>query len=158
MVKGRTDHIVEFCGAGCASISATGKGTICNMGAEHGATTSIFPFDERMATYLQATKRAALADLAAKNAEILRADEGAPYDKVLELDLSTLEPYVTGPHTPDRARPISKLKAEVATEGFPDKLSSALIGSCTNSSYETIARLVDVATQAKAARRKAAPP
>lgn len=157
-VKGGTDHIVEYFGPGCASISATGKGTICNMGAEHGATTSIFPFDDRMATYLQATKRSALADLAAKNADLLRADDGAPYDRVLELDLSTLEPYVTGPHTPDRARPISKLKAEVASEQFPDQLSSALIGSCTNSSYEDIARVVDVARQAKAAGVKAAVP
>jgi aconitate hydratase len=157
-VKGGTDHVVEYFGPGCASISATGKATICNMGAEHGATTSIFPFDERMATYLKATRRGALADLAAKNADLLRADEGAPYDKVLELDLSTLEPYVTGPHSPDRARPISKLKAEVASENFPDQLSSALIGSCTNSSYEDIARVVDVAKQAKSAGVKAAVP
>ncbi|HVR84784.1 MAG TPA: aconitate hydratase, partial [Planctomycetota bacterium] len=157
-VKGGTDHIVEYFGPGCHSISATGKGTICNMGAEHGATTSIFPFDERMATYLRSTRRAALADLAAKNAELLRADDGAPYDRILELDLSSLEPYVTGPHTPDRARPISKLAAEVASEGFPDRLSSALIGSCTNSSYEDIARVVDVARQAKAAGVHAAVP
>jgi aconitate hydratase len=157
-VKGGTDSIVEYFGPGCASISATGKGTICNMGAEHGATTSIFPFDERMATYLKATKRGDLAALAQKNADLLRADDNAPYDRVLELDLSTLEPYVTGPHTPDRARPISKLKDEVASEGFPDKLSSALIGSCTNSSYEDIARVVDVAKQAKAAGVKAAVP
>ncbi|MBI3856538.1 MAG: aconitate hydratase [Planctomycetes bacterium] len=157
-VKGGTDHIVEYFGPGCASISATGKGTICNMGAEHGATTSIFPYDERMGAYLKATRRAELAALAAKNADLLRADEGAPYDKVLELDLSSLEPYVTGPHTPDRARPISKLKEEVAREGFPDKLSSALIGSCTNSSYEDIARVVDVARQAKAAGLKSAVP
>ena len=157
-VKGGTDHIVEYFGPGCASISATGKGTICNMGAEHGATTSIFPYDERMGTYLKATRRADLAALAEKNADILRADEGAVYDKVLELDLSTLEPYVTGPHTPDRARPISKLKDEVAKEGFPDKLSSALIGSCTNSSYEDIARVVDVAKQAKAAGVRSAVP
>jgi aconitate hydratase len=157
-VKGGTDHIVEYFGPGCASISATGKGTICNMGAEHGATTSIFPFDERMATYLKATRRAELAAVATKNADLLRADEGATYDKVLELDLSTLEPYVTGPHSPDRARPISKLKAEVASEGFPDQLTSALIGSCTNSSYEDIARVVDVARQAKAAGVKSAVP
>src|SRR5436190_1164937 len=157
-VKGGTDHIVEYFGPGCASISATGKGTICNMGAEHGATTSIFPYDERMATYLKATRRSELAALAAKNADLLRADEDAPYDKVLELDLSTLEPYVTGPHTPDRARPISKLKDEVVREGFPDKLSSALIGSCTNSSYEDIARVVDVARQAKSAGVKTAVP
>jgi aconitate hydratase len=157
-VKGGTDHIVEYFGPGCASISATGKGTICNMGAEHGATTSIFPYDERMGTYLKATCRSELAALAARNADLLSADEGAVYDKVLELDLSALEPYVTGPHTPDRARPISKLKDEVAKEGFPDKLSSALIGSCTNSSYEDIARVVDVARQAKAAGVRSAVP
>jgi aconitate hydratase len=157
-VKGGTDHIVEYFGPGCASISATGKGTICNMGAEHGATTSIFPYDARMGTYLKATRRADLAALAETNADLLRADDGAAYDKVLELDLSTLEPYVTGPHTPDRARPISKLKDEVVREGFPDKLSSALIGSCTNSSYEDIARVVDVARQAKAAGVKSAVP
>jgi len=157
-VKGGTDHIVEYFGPGCTSISATGKGTICNMGAEHGATTSIFPFDSRMVTYLNATRRAQLADLAVKNADLLRADDNAPYDKVLELDLSTLEPYVTGPHTPDRARPISQLKEEVAKEGFPDRLSSALIGSCTNSSYEDIARVVDVARQAKSAGVRSAVP
>ena len=149
-VKGGTDHVVEYFGPGCASLSCTGKATICNMGAEHGATTSIFPYDERMATYLKSTGRAAIADLAAKNADLLRADEGAAYDKVLELDLSTLEPHVTGPHTPDRARPISKLKQEVAQEGFPDRVSAALIGSCTNSSYEDIARTADVARQAAA--------
>jgi aconitate hydratase len=157
-VKGGTDHIVEYFGPGCASISATGKGTICNMGAEHGATTSLFPYDERMGTYLKATRRAELAALAEKNSDLLCADDGVAYDKVLELDLSKLEPYVTGPHTPDRARPISKLKEEVAREGFPDKLSSALIGSCTNSSYEDIARVVDVARQAKAAGVKSAVP
>jgi aconitate hydratase len=155
-VKGGTDHVVEYFGPGCASISATGKGTICNMGAEHGATTSIFPFDGRMATYLRATRRTELAALAEKNADLLRADDGAAYDKVLELDLSALEPYVNGPHTPDRARPISKLKEEVAKEGFPDAISAALIGSCTNSSYEDLARAVDVARQAKAAGVKSA--
>jgi aconitate hydratase len=154
-VKGGTDHVVEYFGPGCESISCTGKATICNMGAEHGATTSLFPFDRRMATYLKATRRAGLAALAEKNADLLRADEGAAYDRVLELDLSSLEPYVTGPHTPDRARPISKLKDEVQKEGFPDRISSALIGSCTNSSYEDIARVVDVARQAKSAGVKA---
>jgi aconitate hydratase len=154
-VKGGTDHIVEYFGPGCESISCTGKATICNMGAEHGATTSIFPFDRRMAAYLKATRRAELALLAEKNAELLRADDGAAYDRVLELDLSGLEPYVTGPHTPDRARPLSRLRDEVEKEGFPDRISSALIGSCTNSSYEDIARVVDVARQAKAAGVKA---
>jgi aconitate hydratase len=157
-VKGGTDHIVEYFGPGCASLSCTGKATICNMGAEHGATTSVFPFDERMAAYLKATGREGLADLARKNADLLEADPGAGYDKVLELDLSTLEPHVTGPHTPDRSRPISKLKEEAAREGFPEKLTSALIGSCTNSSYEDIARTADVARQAARAGVKAAVP
>jgi len=157
-VKGGTDHIVEYFGPGAASISCTGKATVCNMGAEHGATTSVFPYDERMAIYLKATRRDALASAADKNRDLLRPDEGSEksYDKVLELNLSTLEPYVTGPHSPDRARPISKLKEEVAKEGFPDRLAAALIGSCTNSSYEDIARVVDVARQAKSAGVKAA--
>ncbi len=152
-VKGGTDHIVEYFGPGAATISATGKATICNMGAEHGATTSLFPYDERMALYLRATRRAGAAALADRNRDLLAPDEGAErhYDRVLELDLSTLEPYVTGPHSPDRARPVSKLKEEVLKEGFPDRLAAALIGSCTNSSYEDITRVVDVARQAKAA-------
>jgi aconitate hydratase len=157
-VKGGTDHVVEYFGPGCESISCTGKATICNMGAEHGATTSVFPFDSRMAAYLSSTRRADLAALAEKNGELLRADPGTAYDRVLELDLSGLEPYVTGPHTPDRARPISKLKEEVQKEGFPDRLASALIGSCTNSSYEDLARVVDVARQARTAGVKAAVP
>jgi aconitate hydratase len=155
-VKGGTDHIVEYFGPGAASISCTGKATICNMGAEHGATTSVFPYDERMAIYLKATRRAEIAAVADRNQDLLRPDDGAAYDRVLELDLSTLEPYVTGPHSPDRARPLSKLKEEVAREGFPDRLAAALIGSCTNSSYEDIARVVDVARQAKSAGVKAA--
>jgi aconitate hydratase len=155
-VKGGTDHIVEYFGPGTASISATGKATICNMGAEHGATTSVFPYDERMAVYLKATRRAALAEIADKNVDLLRPDAGSEkaYDRVVEIDLSKLEPHVTGPHAPDRARPISRLKAEVEKEGFPDKLSAALIGSCTNSSYEDIARVVDVARQARRAGLK----
>ena len=159
-VKGGTDHIVEYFGPGCASISATGKATICNMGAEHGATTSIFPYDERMAIYLRATGRAELAALADANADLLRPDEGAEkhYDRLLELDLSTLEPYVTGPHSPDRARPVSRLKEEVGREKFPEKISAALIGSCTNSSYEDIVRVVDVARQARARGLKAQVP
>ena len=159
-VKGGTDHVVEYFGPGCASISATGKGTICNMGAEHGATTSIFPFDDRMGVYLKATGRGGLAALAEKNADLLRPDDGSEkrYDRVLELDLAKLEPYVTGPHSPDKARPISKLKDDVAKEGYPDRISAALIGSCTNSSYEDISRVVDVARQAKAAGVRAAVP
>ncbi|MDP6958451.1 MAG: aconitate hydratase, partial [Planctomycetota bacterium] len=152
-VKGGTNHIVEYFGPGVASISCTGKGTICNMGAEHGATTSVFPYDERMGTYLRATGRADLAELAEKNRDLLIPDEGAEehYDRILELDLSTLEPHITGPRTPDLARPISKMKAEVEAEGYPNELSAALIGSCTNSSYEDLARVIDVAEQAKAA-------
>jgi len=155
-VKGGTDHIVEYFGPGCASLSCTGKGTICNMGAEHGATTSVFPFDARMATYLRATGRADVADLAEKNRDLLTPDEGSErhYDRVLDLDLSTLEPHVTGPHTPDRARPISKLAEEARREGWPERLSAALIGSCTNSSYEDISRVVAVARQAQKAGLK----
>jgi aconitate hydratase len=153
-VKGGTNRVVEYFGPGTASISATGKGTITNMGAELGATTSIFPYDARMATYLKATAREQLADLATRYAELLRADpevERDPerfFDLVLELDLSKLEPHVVGPHTPDLARPVSRLAADVASEGWPARLTSALIGSCTNSSYEDLSRAADVARQA----------
>jgi aconitate hydratase len=154
--KGGTNCIVEYFGPGCASISATGKGTICNMGAEHGATTSLFPFDDRMATYLRATGREEIAALAEKHASELRADpdvEANPekyFDRILEIDLSTLEPHVVGPHTPDRARPISAFGAECEAEGWPRELKYALIGSCTNSSYEDIERSAHIARQAAA--------
>ena len=154
-VKGGTNHIVEYFGPGCDSLSATGKGTICNMGAEHGATTSTFPYDAQMGTYLRATGRAEIADLADKYAEHLRADPevlAEPeryYDRVVEIDLSTLEPHVVGPHTPDRARPISAMAAECDAEGWPRELKYALIGSCTNSSYEDIDRSADIARQAR---------
>ncbi len=153
-VKGGTNAIVEFFGPGCATISCTGKATICNMGAEHGATTSIFPYDRRMELYLRGTGRADLADLANANREMLVADpevEAEPekyFDRLIEIDLTTLEPYVVGPHTPDLARSLSELKAAVAAEGYPDKLSTALVGSCTNSSYEDISRAALVAAQA----------
>jgi aconitate hydratase len=153
-VKGGTNHIVEYFGPGAASISATGKGTICNMGAEHGATTSLFPYDAEMGKYLRATGRAAIADLADRYADQLRADpevEADPegyYDRVIEIDLSTLEPHVVGPHTPDRARPISAMAAECEAEGWPRELSYALIGSCTNSSYEDMNRSASLARQA----------
>ncbi len=153
-VKGGTNHIVEYFGAGAASISCTGKATICNMGAEHGATTSLFPYDSRMGTYLRATGRAAVADLADAHASELCADPEVVanpeqhYDRVLRIDLSTLEPHVVGPHTPDRARPISALGAECDAEGWPRELKYALIGSCTNSSYEDVERSADVARQA----------
>jgi aconitate hydratase len=153
-VKGGTNAIVEFFGEGCRSISCTGKATICNMGAEHGATTSVFPFDERMDLYLRGTGRAALADLAKQNADLLAADpevERDPeqyFDRLIEIDLATLEPMIVGPHTPDLARPISEIAAAVEKEGYPDKLSAALVGSCTNSSYEDISRAALIARQA----------
>ncbi len=163
-VKGGTHHIAEYFGPGVASISCTGKATICNMGAEHGATTSLFPYDERMATYLKATDRSAIAEMAEKNRDLLNVDPEVQkdpekfFDRVLELDLSKLEPYVNGPHSPDRARPISRLKADVQKENYPDSLKAALIGSCTNSSYEDIARVIDIAAQAKKAGLKVAVP
>jgi aconitate hydratase len=153
-VQGGTNSIVEFFGPGCKSISCTGKATITNMGAEHGATTSVFPYDERMAIYLRGTNRKALAELADKNKDLLTADpevEKDPskyFDKVVEIDLSTLEPHLVGPHTPDLARPISKVAEAVSREKYVDKVSVALIGSCTNSSYEDMERAADIARQA----------
>jgi aconitate hydratase len=153
-VKGGTNRVVEYFGPGTASISCTGKGTITNMGAELGATTSIFPYDERMATYFKATGREELANLANERAELLRADPEvakdptAFFDEIIEIDLSTLEPHIVGPHTPDLARPVSRMAADVVEHGYSDKLSSALIGSCTNSSYEDLERAADLARQA----------
>ncbi|MBI4510958.1 MAG: aconitate hydratase [Deltaproteobacteria bacterium] len=158
---GGTNRIIEYFGPGARNISCTGKGTITNMGAELGATTSIFPFDEKMATYLRGTGRPKLAELAEAHQDMLRADrevEEHPekfFDKVIEIDLAKLEPHVVGPHTPDLARPISALAKAVASEGYPDNLTSALIGSCTNSSYEDLARAADVAMQASALGLKA---
>jgi aconitate hydratase len=155
-VAGGTNRVIEYFGPGTASISCTGKGTITNMGAELGATTSIFPYDERMATYLKATGREELADLANRNAEMLRADAevesdpGRFFDEVVEIDLSTLEPHIVGPHTPDLARPVSRMARDVRENGYPAALTSALIGSCTNSSYEDLERAADVARQAVA--------
>lgn len=157
-VDGATNAIVEYIGPGARSLSATGKATITNMGAEIGATTSLFPADERMLTYLRATRREAIADIAADHVALLspdpevEADPGAHYDRVLTLDLSTLEPHVVGPGSPDRARPISALAAEVrnAQNGFPDEIATALIGSCTNSSYQDMSRAADVLRQATA--------
>ncbi len=155
-VKGGTNAVVEYFGPGARSISCTGKGTITNMGAELGATTSIFPFDEAMARYLRGTDRAPLAELAEKHRHLLEADAEVEKDpssffwKVIEIDLSTLEPHLVGPHTPDLARPVSKVAEAVAREGYPDAISVALIGSCTNSSYEDIGRVTDVVKQAKA--------
>jgi len=159
--KGGTNHIVEYFGPGCASISCTGKATITNMGAEHGATTSIFPYDERMYKYLKATGRTELAELAEKNKELLAADaevEKDPakfYDRVIEIDLSTLQPHVVGPHTPDLARPVSKMGDDAKKNSYPLNLTSALIGSCTNSSYEDMGRAADISKQAQKVGLKA---
>ena len=153
-VKGGTGAIIEYFGEGAQSISCTGKGTICNMGAEVGATTSTFGYDESMERYLRATGRAAVADLANGVKEHLTADPevyASPekyFDQVIEINLNELEPYINGPFTPDRATPISKM-AEVAREnGWPTKIDVGLIGSCTNSSYEDISRSASLAQQA----------
>jgi len=153
-VKGGTNRIIEYFGPGTESISCTGKATITNMGAELGATTSIFPYDTRMKTYLDATQRARIATLAESNRDLLTADAECAadpekyYDLVIEIDLDTLEPHIVGPHTPDLARPVSNMAADVKANGYPDALTSGLIGSCTNSSYEDITRAADVAQQA----------
>ena len=156
-VKGGTGAIVEYFGSGVESISATGKATICNMGAEIGATCSLFPYDARSAAYLKATGREELADLADAHAEYLRndpevdADPEQYYDRVIDVDLSELEPHLAGPATPDLDRPISEVAAAVVREDYPVEISAALVGSCTNSSYEDIGRAAHVARQAKAA-------
>jgi aconitate hydratase len=165
-VSGGTNAIVEYIGPGARTISATGKATITNMGAELGATTSMFPADDHMASYLRATGKPDLVPLSQKNQHLLEpdkeveADPGKYYDVVVELDLSKLEPYIVGPHSPDRARPLSRLAAEVrdAKNGFIDQIAATLIGSCTNSSYEDMSRAADVAEQAKARGVKAAVP
>lgn len=152
--KGGTDKIVEYFGEGCDSISATGKGTITNMGAELGATCSVFPYDDRMGDYLKITGRAEVAKLASENRDLLTADAEVVadpakfYDQIVEIDLSTLEPHLVGPHSPDIAHPISKMAADAKANNWPTTLSSALIGSCTNSSYEDIGRAAFVAKQA----------
>ena len=153
-VSGGTNAIVEYFGPGTKSISCTGKATITNMGAEIGATCSIFPYDERMETYLQFTNRSDIAELANQNKESLIADpevEVNPenfFDSVIEINLSTLEPHIVGPHTPDLARPISKLSDDVKSKDYVDPISVALIGSCTNSSYEDMSRAASLAQQA----------
>ncbi|MGE0878020.1 MAG: aconitate hydratase [Acidimicrobiia bacterium] len=155
-VEGGTGAIVEYFGPGADSISATGKATICNMGAEIGATCSVFGFDANMAAYLKATGREDIADAATAVAEHLRADDGALYDQVIEIDLDTLKPLINGPHSPDRAHRIGAGVATAANEnGWPLEISSALIGSCTNSSYEDITRAASIARQAAAKGLKA---
>ena len=163
-VKGGTGAIVEYFGPGAASISATGRATICNMGAEIGATCSLFPYDDQTASYLKATRRAQIADLADGIAEHLRGDpevEADPeqyFDRVIDIDLDELDPHLVGPHTPDLDRPISDVKQAAIEEGYPLDISYALVGSCTNSSYEDIGRAAHVARQAKAAGLKVRTP
>ena len=153
-VKGGTGAIVEYFGEGADSLSATGKGTICNMGAEIGATCSLFAYDEKMSAYLKATQREEVAALADNIKEYLRpdpevyADPSKYYDQLIEINLSELEPYVNGPFTPDLAWPISKFAEAVKTNHWPERLEVALIGSCTNSSYEDISRSASLAQQA----------
>jgi aconitate hydratase len=155
-VKGGTDKVVEYFGEGAVSLSCTGKGTICNMGAEIGATTSTFGYDESMSRYLKATGRADVAALADGIKEHLTGDAevyanpSKYFDEVIEINLSELEPYVNGPFTPDLATPISQLKAAAEKNGWPMKVEAGLIGSCTNSSYEDIARAVSLAKQVSA--------
>jgi aconitate hydratase len=154
-VKGGTGAIVEYFGEGAESLSATGKGTICNMGAEIGATCSLFAYDDKMGEYLKITSRAEVAELANGIREHLCPDPevvanpAAYYDQVIEINLDELEPYVNGPFTPDLATPISKMTEAVAANGWPANLEVALIGSCTNSSYEDISRSVSIVKDAQ---------
>jgi len=160
-VSGGTNSVVEYFGPGTESISCTGKATITNMGAEIGATCSVFPYDARMEAYLRYTNRSEIAELANQNKELLVADpdvENNPeryFDKVIEIDLSALEPHIVGPHTPDLARGISSLADDVKSKGYVDPISVALIGSCTNSSYEDMSRAASLAEQAKSKGIKA---
>ncbi len=159
-VKGGTDKIIEYFGEGAIALSCTGKGTICNMGAEVGATTSTFGYDESMSRYLKATGRAEVAALADSVKEHLTGDAEVYanpekyFDEVIEINLSTLEPHVNGPFTPDLATPISKLKEEALKNGWPLKIEAGLIGSCTNSSYEDISRAVSLAKQVSTKKLK----
>lgn len=160
-VKGGTGKIIEYVGDGAQSISCTGKATIANMGAELGATTSVFPYDDRMAAYLEATGRERVAGLAEPLRSQLSADPEVSehpedfFDEVVEIDLTDLEPHVVGPFTPDLARPISHLAREVREKGYPEEISAALVGSCTNSSYQDIERAAHVARQASGMGLKA---
>ena len=153
-VKGGTNAIIEYFGPGAASLSATGKATICNMGAEVGATTSLFPFDLNMATYLRATGRDDVAEWATAVSDYLEADmdvQAQPdsfYDRVIEINLSELEPHINGPFTPDAATPISEFATKVKENGWPRKMEVGLIGSCTNSSYQDLSRAASIARQA----------
>lgn len=154
-VKGGTGYIVEYFGKGAQEISCTGKATICNMGAEIGATTSIFPYDAKMSAYLKKTKRSRVANLADAMIEHLTPDPEVVkhpqkyYNKVIEIDLSTLEPHINGPYSPDRAWKLSEFSSAVKENHYPEELKVALIGSCTNSSYEDMERATSIALQAK---------
>src|SRR4029078_570196 len=161
-VYGATNAIVEYFGPGARTISCTGKATITNMGAEIGATCSIFSYDEKMEIYLRATRREHVADVADNYKELFTLDREIEeeiskdrknasryFDQLIEIDLSLLEPYIVGPHTPDLARPISKMVTDVKSNNYLDTISVALIGSCTNSSYEDMSRASDIAEQAK---------
>ena len=161
-VYGGTNAIIEYFGPGARTISCTGKATITNMGAEIGATCSIFSYDEKMEIYLRATRREGIADLANKHRDFFTLDREIEeeitkdrekaldyFDQLIEIDLSNLEPYIVGPHTPDLARPISKMASDVKKNSYLDMISVALIGSCTNSSYEDMSRASDIAVQAK---------
>ncbi|MGV8107232.1 MAG: aconitate hydratase [Nitrososphaerota archaeon] len=161
-VYGGTNAIIEYFGPGARTISCTGKATITNMGAEVGATCSIFSYDEKMETYLRATRREGIADLANKHRDFFTLDREIEeeitkdrekalvyFDQLIEIDLSKLEPYIVGPHSPDLARPISKMASDVKKNSYLDMISVALIGSCTNSSYEDMSRASDIAVQAK---------
>ena len=146
-VKGGTGAIVEYFGDGVESLSCTGMGTICNMGAEIGATTSIFPYNHRMRKYLDSTGRSAIADLADANADILKADAGAEYDQHIHIDLNTLKPGINGPFTPDLYHLASEVGSTAAKNDWPVEVKFGLIGSCTNSSYEDMGRAASVAKQ-----------
>ncbi|MDR2027106.1 MAG: aconitate hydratase [Prevotellaceae bacterium] len=153
-VKGATNSVIEYFGEGTSSLSATGKATVCNMGAEIGATTSIFPFDENIAEYLRQTGREEVARMAEDIAPYLQADPEAVsmpskyYDRIIEIDLASLQPYINGPFTPDAAVPISEFAAKVTENNYPYKMEAGLIGSCTNSSYQDLSRAASVARQA----------
>ncbi len=160
-VKGGTGFILEYFGDGAKSLSCTGKGTICNMGAEIGATCSFFMYDDKMKEYLDATGRSAVSELAGKHHDLLVPDGEIYdnprdyYDQYIELDLSTIEPYINGPFSPDVAHPISEFAAFIKEQDYPEKLEVGLIGSCTNSSYEDLSRAASVARQAKTKNLKA---
>jgi aconitate hydratase len=154
-VKGGTNAIIEYFGEGTDSLSATGKATICNMGAEVGATTSIFPYDKKSSDYLKATGRADVAELADKITDYLQPDTETVnnpedyFDRVIEIDLSALEPFINGPFTPDAAHPVSEFAKVVKEKGYPRQMEVGLIGSCTNSSYEDLSRAVSIVKDAK---------